>query len=338
SSKSRKTGGRKARLTDARRSWRRVERGSRACWRTSRRSVPWYATSRAGWSISRPSAAGSWFGSAGASAIRSSPSGTRRPRASPTASRGDGSVLIGVVGDATLDITVGPAGPMSAGDARAPISVGPGGQGANVAVRLARAGLRVRLIAPLADDPAGRVLREHLGAEALEVVALPASRTSTVVVLLASQGARTMLSDRVPVSAELSASLTGCDWVHVSGYVLRDRAEAGLAVQAIQAAGARHVSVAGGSFEGWADASVAWDAIEATRAGLLVVNREEAALLVRDPIRTLDAAAAAVASEERLAVVTDGERGCSAAAGWMEETIMGDAHVPSRPAVDSTGA
>jgi sugar/nucleoside kinase (ribokinase family) len=68
------------------------------------------------------------------------------------------------------------------------------------------------------------------------------------------------------------------------------------------------------------------------------VNREEARLLVPDPIRNLDEAAGALATQERLAVVTDGERGCAAAAGWIEKTIVGDAQAPGRPALDSTGA
>ena len=93
---------------------------------------------------------------------------------------------------------------MSAGDARARITVGPGGQGANVAVRLARSGVRVRLIVPLAEDPAGRVLRGHLESESVEVRALAAPRSSMVVVLVAPGGERTMLSDRVPSAGDIS--------------------------------------------------------------------------------------------------------------------------------------
>ena len=44
-----------------------------------------------------------------------------------------------VIGDATLDVTVAPAEPMRhGGDVAAAIRLAPGGQGANVAVRLAR--------------------------------------------------------------------------------------------------------------------------------------------------------------------------------------------------------
>jgi len=247
-------------------------------------------------------------------------------------------VLIGVIGDATLDVTVGPPGPMSAGDARARITVGPGGQGANVAVRLARSGVRVRLIAPLAEDPAGRVLRGHLESESVEVRALAAPRSSMVVVLVAPGGERTMLSDRVPSAGDISVPLAGCDWIHLSGYVLREAAEAEGVVDAIRASGAGHVSVAGGSFEGWADAGVAREAIAAISASLVVFNRDEAGLLVGIPTRSAEEAATALATAERLAVVTEGERGSAAAGSSLASTILHGAAALRRPAVDTTGA
>jgi ribokinase len=246
-------------------------------------------------------------------------------------------VLIGVIGDATLDVSVGPPGPMSAGDARAQITIGPGGQGANVAVRLARSGVRVRLITPLADDPAGRVLRGQLEEEAVEVHALAAPRSSMVVVLVAPGGERTMLSDRVPSAGDMSAPLAGCDWIHVSGYVMREAAEAERIVHAIRASGAGHVSVAGGSFEGWADAGVAREAIAAISASLVVFNRDEAGLLIGAPTRA-EEAAAALATAERLAIVTDGARGSAAAGASLESTNVHGAAALDGAAVDTTGA
>ena len=247
-------------------------------------------------------------------------------------------MLIGVLGDSTLDVTVGPPGPMSAGDARAQIRLGPGGQGANVAVGLARAGIEVRLMTPLADDPAGRVLREHLDNESVEVVALPASRTSTVVVMLGPSGERTMLSDRVAFAGDLAAAIRGCDWLHVSGYLLRDTREVELVVGAIRAAGTERVSVSGGSFEGPADAGVARDVMASLPVTLLVVNRDEAELLLGGPSRTADEAAAALGTAERLAVVTDGERGAAVAGVSMRRTLSQRASRPNAPTVDTTGA
>ena len=227
---------------------------------------------------------------------------------------------------------------MSAGDARAQITVGPGGQGANVAVRLARSGSRVRLITPLADDPAGRVLRGHLEAEAVEVHALAAPHSSIVVVLVAPGGERTMLSDRVPSAGDMSAPLAGCDWIHVSGYVLREAAEAERIVDAIRAWGAGHVSVAGGSFEGWADVGIVREAIAAISASLVVFNRDEAGLLVGAPTRRAEEAASGLATAERLVVVTDGARGAAAAGASLESTIVHGAAALNGAAVDTTGA
>ena len=227
---------------------------------------------------------------------------------------------------------------MSAGDSRARITLGPGGQGANVAVRLARAGIRVRLVTPLANDPAGSVLRAHLGRESVEVAALPASRTSLVVVLLATGGARTMLSDRVPADADVAAALRGCDWIHLSGYLLRDSHEAERMVAAVRASAVEGVSVAGGSFEGWKDAGVAREAIAAIGCRLLVVNRDEAGLLLHDPMRTAAESAAALGTADRLAVVTDGERGSAAAGAALVRTLVQAASSPGQPSIDTTGA
>ena len=63
---------------------------------------------------------------------------------------------ITVVGDALLDVYVVPARPpRPGGDVPAEIRIEPGGQGANVAVRLGRRRLPVRLVCALGADAAG---------------------------------------------------------------------------------------------------------------------------------------------------------------------------------------
>jgi len=63
---------------------------------------------------------------------------------------------ITVIGDSTLDVTVRPAeAPRAGGDVPASISLAPGGQGANVAVRLARAGIDVRLATAIGGNLLG---------------------------------------------------------------------------------------------------------------------------------------------------------------------------------------
>ena len=131
-----------------------------------------------------------------------------------------------VVGDCLLDVTVAPSGPIRPGaDAPAGIELGPGGQAANVAVRLARKGAFVRLVAPFADDAAGRLLREAVAAEPIELAALAVERTGTVVALL-EDGERTMLSQRAPFPATTARTLAGAiadaGWIHCSGYALLD--------------------------------------------------------------------------------------------------------------------
>lgn len=245
-------------------------------------------------------------------------------------------MLIAVVGDCTLDVSLAlPSGPMAPGsDARATIGLGPGGQAANVAVRLARRGLDVRLVCPLADDAGGDVLRAHLRREGVALTGLTAARTSVVAAFIHPGGDRSMLSDRVPLDGDLAAALAGSDWVHVSGYVLRGQPEADRVVEAVGAARPRVVSVAGGSFAGRADGGIARDAIEAMGAALVVMNRDEADLLGA-PSRSAAQAAERLATAGRLAVVTDGRHGAIAAGCGVERLTV---PAPNTSAVDATGA
>jgi sugar/nucleoside kinase (ribokinase family) len=130
--------------------------------------------------------------------------------------------MITVIGDALLDVHVLPAqAPRAGGDVPAEIRLEPGGQGANVAVRLARQGLRVRLACAIGTDAAGDLLRDRLASDGVELVRLPAPATGAVVVLLDERRERTMLSQRVPLArdiADLSPPTDG--WLVVSGYVL----------------------------------------------------------------------------------------------------------------------
>jgi ribokinase len=103
------------------------------------------------------------------------------------------------------------------------IRLGPGGQGANVAVRLSRRGVTVRLACAIGDDAAGRIVRDALDADRVDVHDLGAERTGNVVVILDPGGERTMLSQRSPLLEghllDVAALFDG-HWVVVSGYVL----------------------------------------------------------------------------------------------------------------------
>lgn len=134
-----------------------------------------------------------------------------------------------VVGDALLDVRAAPVAPIRpGGDVAASISLGPGGQGANLAVRLARRGVRTRLVCRVADDPAGDLIRRAIIADGVELIDIAAPSTGAVVVVLDASGERTMLSQRVSLlesglpSASV-ASVLDADWLVVSGYVLLEK-------------------------------------------------------------------------------------------------------------------
>ena len=76
-----------------------------------------------------------------------------------------------------------------------------------MAVRLARQGADAALVAPMADDAAGRLLREALLAEHVSLRALHATRTAAVIALLDAVGERTMLSDRQTLDPSVVAPL-----------------------------------------------------------------------------------------------------------------------------------
>ena len=234
-------------------------------------------------------------------------------------------MLIAVIGDCLLDISVRPSGPMRPGaDAPAAIRLSPGGQGANVAVRLARRGARVRLITALGDDIAGRFLREAVEAEGVEVVVLRAPASGLVVAMLDADGERTMLSDRAPILVErLSELVADAGWIHVSGYALRDAAGKGLADALAGRSDGIRLSIGGGSVPRGDEAVEAGTRLRTARADLLMLSRDEADALgpIIGPVM----------------VVTEGADG-STALGATPEPLHVPASVLDEPVRDTTGA
>ncbi len=240
--------------------------------------------------------------------------------------------LVTVLGDATLDVHVAPTEPMRpGGDVPAAISLVPGGQGANVAVRLARRGVRSRLVCAIAGDPAGGILRERLIAEGLDLVGLPSDATSIVLVLLDADGERTMLSHRSPLPAGESTDALGApDWLVVSGYALTESA-ADLAARVVS--GERRVllgrSLDATGAEAWADAatSIAPD--------LVVLNVDEAAVLAGVPGGPAELAEALSDRFGAVVVVTHADGAAASIEGRSVEVpaVGGD-----EPVIDTTGA
>jgi sugar/nucleoside kinase (ribokinase family) len=234
-------------------------------------------------------------------------------------------VLIAVIGDCLLDISVRPSGPMRLGaDAPAAIRLSPGGQGANVAVWLARRGAAVRLIAPMADDAAGRLLRETLAAEAVELAPLPAARTGSVVALLDAEGERTMLSDRSALAVDdLAELLAGADWIHVSGYALRDPAGEAIARAIDGLPEEIRVSIGGGSLPAGAEAARFGDLVRLANPELLIVSTDEA--------RALGTGFSAIT------ITTAAAQGSSAFGPGMQRIDVPAAELAG-PVLDTTGA
>ena len=185
--------------------------------------------------------------------------------------------LVAVVGDAVLDVHVAPAEPVRpGGDVPAAISIEPGGQGANVAVRLARRGLAVRLVCGLGRDAAGQIVREALAGDEVTIHDLGAPATGIVLALLDAGGERTMLSQRVPLLDRLEpAAVAAADWTVVSGYALL---EDGAALTAPESG--RTMVLGCALSEGVAGA---WELAAARlRPDLTVLNEAEATTLAGD--------------------------------------------------------
>jgi ribokinase len=135
--------------------------------------------------------------------------------------------VIVTIGDLLLDVIVRLGQPLAQGaDADAVTQLGPGGQAANVAAWIAELGGRARFVGKRADDEAGGIAARALERYGVEVCGpVVAGRTGTVVSLVATDGSRTMASDR-GVSPELSPGelnadwLDGCTHLHLPGYSL----------------------------------------------------------------------------------------------------------------------
>lgn len=245
-----------------------------------------------------------------------------------------------VIGDAILDVTVAPSRPVRpGGDVSAVIRVGPGGQGANVAVRLARRGREVTLAAPISSEAGGRLLREALTADGVALAAMPATRSAVVVALLDAGGERSMFSDRQTIDTERAAKeLNGIDWIHVSAYALVDDEEGDALGRAL---GARpegiRLSLAGGSISPEpAVVSRFLARVRSARPDVLVVSRDEAAALLGRAGQLARESAAALRDLAELVVVTIGGAGSTAnLSGEVCEVVPPEL---KGPALDSTGA
>jgi sugar/nucleoside kinase (ribokinase family) len=249
---------------------------------------------------------------------------------------------VAVIGDTTLDVTVrADEPPRPGGDVPAAISLAPGGQGANVAVRLARGGVAVRLATAIADDPTGHILLAALESEGVALVRMRAERSGMVVALLDAASERTMLSDRASLDpAMVAPACAGAAWVHCSAYPLADDDSGDALAAALRSLPAStRISVGGGSLPpDPARAARVRERLATARVALLILGREEAAALLDAPLPSLAAAADALMSAfpTTIAVVTGSAAGSAAAGPGFALSVA--ARDPSSPMVDATGA
>ncbi|MEP7082134.1 MAG: carbohydrate kinase family protein [Chloroflexota bacterium] len=245
-------------------------------------------------------------------------------------------LVVAVVGDALLDVTLDPSEPMRpGGDVPARVRVGPGGQGANVAVRLARRGASVRLACALGDDASGRLLREALEADGVAVDAGPTAASGAVAILLGPGGERSMLSQRVPVLPDVDPPrlADGADWLVISGYALLEDGALDFASRCAALPARRAVlgcSVPDGRLADWRAAA------RAARADLVILNADEGRALGATDGDDVEALAVKLATELDALVIVTGPRGASAAGHGMRITVAPPA--AGTRAVDTTGA
>ena len=211
----------------------------------------------------------------------------------------------------------------------AEIRLEPGGQGANVAVRLARHGLRVGLVCAIGTDAAGDLLRDRLAADGVELVEMTAPATGAVVVLLDDRHERTMLSQRVPLGPRLATFSPPADgWLVVSGYVLLEP-DAG-----VSGSGESPRRVLLGCSLGPADATGWLDRARSLAPHLVVLNADEARAIGRDEGKHAELAFGAAARLGAIVVVTHPAGATAALDGQSLEAGA----TSSGPTVDATGA
>jgi sugar/nucleoside kinase (ribokinase family) len=248
-----------------------------------------------------------------------------------------------VIGDLMSDVVAWTSAPIAhASDTPAQITTHPGGGGANVAARLAEAGVPVLLVSRAGNDPAGRAAVADLRAAGVEtsVAVDPVRPTGTVVVIVEPNGERTMLPDRGANAALTPADLPvevlrAAEHLHLSGYTLLDPGSRAAGLVALAHAREAGVSVsvdpasAAPLREAGARAFLGWVA----QTDVLLPNLEEAVELTgaRDP----KAAAWALARDGREVVITLGADGALWSDG--EQVVRAEAVAAPAP-VDSTGA
>jgi sugar/nucleoside kinase (ribokinase family) len=260
-----------------------------------------------------------------------------------SAATGSGSAIV-VVGDLVTDVVVVHEGHIEVGsDTTASVTVGGGGQAANTAAWIAHSGQAATLVAAVGDDLAGRERVAELTALGVRcaVRAHPGATTGSVVVL-ASAGERTMITDRgaallldpVHVAEAVSATAHAVH-LHLSGYPLLDASSRAGGLAALGAARVRDLTTSVDAASAaplrrvGARAFLDW----VRGADLLLCNADEAAVLAGPG--SPGAQARVLARVARNAVVKSGGEG----AVWCgPDGVLRLSRAARVPMIDPTGA
>ena len=246
-----------------------------------------------------------------------------------------------VLGDVMLDVLVRPLDrAVAASDTPARVAFRRGGASANLAVALAETGHRVAFVGAGGEDVPGRLFGTELIASGVELlVEMVAAPTGVVVVLVADDGQRSMMTDRGANRLLSAQHVRGqlerpFDHLHVSGYTLLDGATRELARAALRAASERGAttSVDVCSTGPLARVTPALFLDLARGATMLFANEAEA-LALSETANPLDAIAALAPHFDEV-VVTLGAAGALASAAGTITSAPALGH----EVLDTTGA
>lgn len=132
--------------------------------------------------------------------------------------------MIAAIGDVVEDVVVRLAEPLQASaDTRATVVRRRGGSAANVAAAVAAVGHPARFIGQIGDDRLGVSLSEELTAAGVDVVGGRGGRSGSIIVVVAADGDRSMLTDRgstTTLADPQRAWLDGVTTLHLPVYSL----------------------------------------------------------------------------------------------------------------------
>ena len=240
------------------------------------------------------------------------------------------------IGDLVEDVVVWLSSEIATGtDTAVSIRRRRGGSAANVAMSAASAGMDVRFVGRVGADAIGSALTEELRSGGVDPRVQREGRTGTIVVLVDSDGERSMLPDRA-AATKLSAvgvdDLAGVDWLHVPAYslVVEPLATTSrLAIEKVQQAGAM-VSIDASSIaiiEEFGTGAFS-EMLEGLHPDVVLCNADEAAVL--GVSRTMGL------RDVGLTVVKDGRNPAIALAGG--ELVASVSPPPLDGVRDTTGA